>query len=301
MAGKVSFVLCLPKLTASPHGSRVPICAVDKHDRVMLVAVGRPDDPSYVADAERMAELMMEMGQSTDWDKSEKQHNRGAYACAHYGWSYGKGQPQPQRLGGERRKMMREFVNQPCTQRIAAFQSASFALWFPKSYAEFRSRNSQLKEKIPTFDGNIKGSVYACCTANCTNTWTYIHRDGMNSAGACCSITSGGKFDPKKGGQLIIWDMKLIFDFPPGSTILLPSVLFRHSNIPVQKGDKRVSFTQYTAGGIHRWLEYGGRTEDEFAAQDPEGFEQMLKERPERWRKVLDMFSTISELKAGVV
>ncbi|KAJ3805385.1 hypothetical protein F5876DRAFT_51931, partial [Lentinula aff. lateritia] len=54
-----------------------------------------------------------------------------------------------------------------------------------------------------------------------------------------------------KGGQLIIWDLKLIFDFPPGSTILLPSALFRHSNIPVQKGDKRVSFTQYTAGGIH--------------------------------------------------
>ncbi|KAF9071159.1 hypothetical protein BDP27DRAFT_1173116, partial [Rhodocollybia butyracea] len=131
----------------------------------------------------------------------------------------------------------------------------SFALWFPKSYAEFCKRNSQLKEKEPTFDGNIKGSIYSCCTANCTNTWTYIHRNGRNAARACCAINAGGPFDPKKGGQLIIWDLKLVIDFPAGSTILLPSALFRHSNIPTQPGDKRVSFTQYTAGGIHRWLE----------------------------------------------
>lgn len=89
----------------------------------MLVAVGRPDDPSYVADAEQMAELMMEMGANTDWDKDEKHHKRGNFAYANYGWSYGKGQPRPQRLGGERQEMMREFVEKPCTQRIAAFQS----------------------------------------------------------------------------------------------------------------------------------------------------------------------------------
>ncbi|KAF9060854.1 hypothetical protein BDP27DRAFT_1167442, partial [Rhodocollybia butyracea] len=142
----------------------------------------------------------------------------------------------------------------------------------------------------PTFEGNIKGSVYLCCTANCgPNSWTHIHRDGLDCAGACCTVTSGGPFDPTKGSQLII-------DFPPGSTILLPSALFRHSNIPIQKGEKCVSFTQYTAGGIHCWLEYGGRTEEQYEIQDPEGFEQMLKERPERRRKVLEMFSTINEL-----
>lgn len=38
-----------------------------------------------------------------------------------------------------------------------------------------------------------------------------------------------------------------------------------------------------------------------FEKEDPEGFERMLKERPERWRKVLDMFSTVEELRAGVI
>ncbi|KAF9027690.1 hypothetical protein BDP27DRAFT_1437082 [Rhodocollybia butyracea] len=271
--------------THIPWKGKVPVCVVDNQDRVVLVAAGQPNDPSYATDAECMAELMLKMGESTDWEKEEKHHGRGDYSYADYGWSYGKGQQQPQCLGGQRQEMMARFVNKPCTQRVAAFQSASFALWFPKSYAEFHRQNLQLKEKIPTFEGNIKGSVYLCCTANCgPNSWTHIHQDGLNCAGACCTVTSGGPFDPTKGGQLIIWDLKLIFDFPPGSTILLPSALFRHLNIPIQKGEKRVSSPSTPLEAFIVGLSM-----------------EMLKERPEHWRRVLEMFSTIDELRAGII
>ncbi|KAJ3816892.1 hypothetical protein F5880DRAFT_1461459, partial [Lentinula raphanica] len=269
---------------------------VDANNRVVLVAVGRPNDPTYLSDAELMAGLMLELSATTEWTKAELKSRRGKFASASRGWSYGKGQPKPMRLGGERQDLMEELIAHKCVQRVAAYQSATFGLWFPKAYGEYQRRNNQLKEKIPEFDGNIEGSVFNCCTANFgPDTWTYIHRDTRNAPGAC-AITAGGPFDPAKGGQLIIWDLRLVFDFPPGSTILLPSALFRHSNIPVQKGDKRASFTQYTAGGIHRWLEYGGRTEEAYAIEDPEGYSRMLEERPGRWRKALDVFSTIDEL-----
>lgn len=88
------------------------------------------------------------------------------------------------------------------------------------------------------------------------------------------TITSGGAFDPTKGGQLIV---------------------------PIPKGEKRILFTQYTAGGIHWWLKCGGRSEEAFEMEDPEGFERMLKERPNCWRKVLDIFSTIWELKEDII
>ncbi|KAJ3717530.1 hypothetical protein C8R42DRAFT_587033, partial [Lentinula raphanica] len=274
---------------------------LDAEKRVVLSAVGQPNDPTYRQDAETMADLMLEVGSTTDWTKAELNSRRGKFASASCGWSYGKGQPRPMRLGGERQELMEEFIKNKCVRRIAAYQSATFGLWFPKAYGEYQRRNKQLKEKIPEFDGNIEGSVFSCCTANFgPDTWTYIHRDTRNAPGSC-AITAGGPFDPTKGGQLIIWDLRLIFDFPPASTILLPSALFRHSNIPVQKGDKRVSFTQYTAGGIHGWLEYGGRTEESFAFEDPDAYDRMLKERPGRWQKALDVFSTIDELKAGII
>ncbi|KAJ7811173.1 hypothetical protein B0H14DRAFT_3479965 [Mycena olivaceomarginata] len=45
-------------------------------------------------------------------------------------------------------------------------------------------------------------------------------------------------------------DLKLVVEFPPGALILFPSATISHSNVPVQPGDERASFTQFTAGGI---------------------------------------------------
>ncbi|KIK66994.1 hypothetical protein GYMLUDRAFT_135028, partial [Collybiopsis luxurians FD-317 M1] len=96
------------------------------------------------------------------------------------------------------------------------------------------------------------------------------HQDSKNNPGACCTITAGGLYNLTKGGHLIVWDLKLVIEFPLRSTILLPSALFCHSNIPVQKGEKCVSFMQYTAGGIYQWLEYSGQTEEQFEVEDLE-------------------------------
>lgn len=179
---------------------------------------------------------------------------------------------------------------------------AAFALWFPKCYTRIHHDRSQLQQKLPNLTPNFANSVYSCCTANFgEQTATYIHTDPQNDAAACCAITAGGDYNPALGGHLILWDLGLIIEFPPGSTILIPSALFRHSNVPVQKGETRVSFTQYTAGGIRRWLEYGGRTEDAFAAEDPEEFARMMEERPRRWEKVLSTFNTLAELKSGII
>ncbi|KAJ3711175.1 hypothetical protein C8R42DRAFT_728789 [Lentinula raphanica] len=275
------------------------IFAEDSETRIVLVGVGQPNNATYCHDAEAMTNLMLKIGANTDWTKDELESRRGKFASGTCGWSFGNGQPYPMRLGGERQELMEAFVSNKCVERVAAHQSDSFARYFPKAHEEYRRRNEQLKEKIPEFDGNIKGSVFNGCTANFgPNTWTYIHRDTRNAPGAC-AITAGGNFDSTKGGQLVVWDLRLIFDFPAGSTILLPSALFRHSNIPVRDGEQRVSFTQYTAGGIHRWLEYGGRTEEAFEIEDPEGYRKMLDERKGRWRKALEVFSTYDELKAS--
>jgi len=50
-----------------------------------------------------------------------------------------------------------------------------------------------------------------------------------------CAITSLGPFDPKRGGHLVLWDLQLVIEFPPGSTILIPSAVLQHSNIPIHQ------------------------------------------------------------------
>jgi hypothetical protein len=67
---------------------------------------------------------------------------------------------------------------------------------------------------------------------------TFPHLDFANLAWGWCAITALGDFDPDKGGHLILWDLKLIIRFPPGSTILIPSTLIHHSNTSIHPHEK---------------------------------------------------------------
>ncbi|KAJ3764384.1 hypothetical protein EV360DRAFT_9676, partial [Lentinula raphanica] len=86
------------------------------------------------------------------------------------------------------------------------------------------------------------------------------HRDFLNWPFGWCAITALGRFDPTRTGQLILWELRLVVDFPPAATVLIPSAVITHSNTPVAVDDTRISFTQYTAGPIFRWVENGCRT-----------------------------------------
>ncbi|KAJ7711681.1 hypothetical protein B0H16DRAFT_1744967 [Mycena metata] len=94
-------------------------------------------------------------------------------------------------------------------------------------------------------------SIWTACTFNLgPRTCSLGHRDFANLAFGWCAITALGDFDYTKGGHLILWDCKLILEFPPGTTILIPSGAVFHSNIGIGPNDRWYSFTQYTAGGI---------------------------------------------------
>ena len=112
-----------------------------------------------------------------------------------------------------------------------------------------------------------------------------------------CSITPIGTFDPKLGGHLVLKELKLIIEFPPSSTILIPSALLTHSNIPIREHETRFSIVQYAAGGLFRWVENGFMKDSEWhkvATADQE--EQRQREGSERWSKAAAMFTKLNEL-----
>ncbi|KAJ6537124.1 hypothetical protein B0H19DRAFT_962418, partial [Mycena capillaripes] len=107
--------------------------------------------------------------------------------------------------------------------------------------------------------------VFACITFNFgPRTVTFPHLDFLNLAWGWCFITALGWFNWKKGGHLIVWGLAsgpLVIQFPPGATIAIPSAIFRHSNVAVQQGEKRFSFTQYTSAGVFRFVNNGFKTD----------------------------------------
>ncbi|KAJ7868476.1 hypothetical protein B0H13DRAFT_2236632 [Mycena leptocephala] len=188
--------------------------------------------------------------------------------------------------------MARLLANQDII-RMANFASASFGLWAPRLYRRYVDNNTH----FPDLTRPFPQSVFAAATFNFgPSVWTFKHRDVCNLPFGWCAVQSLGSFDATKGGHLILWDLKLIVEFPAGALILLPSATIAHSNIPVEKDEERISFTQYSAGGLFRYVDNGMRTQEQLAAQDPVEYERLMELKESRWEEGLKLFSTVEEL-----
>ncbi|EPQ59938.1 hypothetical protein GLOTRDRAFT_27824, partial [Gloeophyllum trabeum ATCC 11539] len=134
----------------------------------------------------------------------------------------------------------------------------AFALTGPELHDYYGTMLQDLKDRDPRLRTPFEFSPWASCCFNMgKQVCTYRHRDHLNCPFGWCSITALGHFDPRKGGHLVLWDLGLVVQFPPGSTIFIPSALVRHSNLPVQPGETRYSFVQWSTGALFRWAELG--------------------------------------------
>ncbi|KAJ7092020.1 hypothetical protein B0H15DRAFT_922121 [Mycena belliarum] len=182
------------------------------------------------------------------------------------------------------------FLKEDCFKRLAGFANCLFAMFAPVLFLFYRTQMAFIAQWRPSLRWNFARSVFAACTFNFgPHAITVPHLDFGNLAWGWCAITALGDFDPDLGGHLILWDLKLVIRFPPGSTVLIPSAIVRHSNVPVRPHESRYSFTQYTAGGLFRWISNGYKTDEAFG-------QSATAEASTRWDEGVAMYSTIDNL-----
>jgi len=144
--------------------------------------------------------------------------------------------------------------------------------------------------------------VFPCRTFNVDmQSVSRPHTDQGNLAQGWCSITPLGEFNHTLGGHLVLWDLGLIVQFPPGCTVLIPSSIVCHSNTSLQPGEVRHVIVQYASGRLFRWVYNGLMTDKEWLEQArPEDRDQRKRvEQKRRWHEAVESFLTLGELKAG--
>jgi hypothetical protein len=124
------------------------------------------------------------------------------------------------------------------------------------------------------------------------------HRDGANLSFGICSITALGHFDSERGGHLVLEELDLVIEFPPGSTILIPSAILTHWNTKISEGEKRYSFTQYSAGALFSYVENGMMSN--IKAMEDATWEELevmkyVRENADAWQRGLALFPHISD------
>jgi hypothetical protein len=141
------------------------------------------------------------------------------------------------------------------------------ATWAPKLYAYYVERLGALHAHHPGLHRIFTSSVFSASSYNLgPRTICFRHTDFANLPFGWCAVTALGFFNPKKGGHLVLWECGLVIEFPPGSTVLIPSAIVSHCNLAISKSETRYSFTQYTAGGLFRWVENDFRTAVDYRA-----------------------------------
>ncbi|KAJ7819634.1 hypothetical protein B0H14DRAFT_2600560 [Mycena olivaceomarginata] len=255
---------------------------VDTAQKVCAVFGGMPDDPNFMRDAALR-----------DCCVSEEccSHRRGNFPQLTEGDSMGGGQKCPGALvnGVENTRILNRLTALPAFIRLAGFATGVFANWAPRLfdfYVIYMTLLTAFFLPVPS-----TSALAHVPSATC---------DFANLAFGLCAITALGDFDYKAGGHLVLWDCKLVIEFPPGCTILIPSAAIYHSNIPIGRKEHRYSFTQYTAGGLFRWVEHDFKTEEEyFASLSAEQAEEEKELGLARAEAGAGLYSTIDELRAA--
>ncbi|KAJ7867294.1 hypothetical protein B0H13DRAFT_1897597 [Mycena leptocephala] len=221
------------------YGAR-PI--IDAKKKVWGVFGGMPDDPNFMKDVHDLAVEAMDRARAD----ASLADDRWFHRCGNFpkltgGNSYGGGQFEPSELDS----------------LLTGHRISSIFTW--TIWGRFTRGTSALNSP----------SCFSACTFNLgPHTCTLGHRDFGNLAFGWCAITAFGDFDYRKGGHLILWDCKLILEFPPG----------------------------LHGGGLFRWVEHDFQTEEAYF----EGLsreERLEKELGlQRAREGAAMFSTIKEL-----
>ncbi|KAJ6549087.1 hypothetical protein DFH09DRAFT_926345 [Mycena vulgaris] len=275
---------------------------VDAQGRVFAVLVGQPRDARYGAAASNVYKLLCAKAAAAAFPRSMLHHRRGLFAVLNVGLSYGKGQSVPSWLHNDKyAELTEELIADPDVSRMATFASAAYKLWAPRLHEYYADHQRRLHKRLPHLRRTFPKSVFSCAAFNFgPRVWTFRHRDVLNVPFGMCAIQAVGPFDPTKGGHLILWDLMLVIEFPPGALILVPSATIEHSNVPVQAGDSRASFTQFTAGGLIRFVDNGFRTERALAEEDPAEYARMCELKSSRWEMGLGLFSTIDELVGSI-
>ncbi|KAK7024289.1 hypothetical protein VNI00_016413 [Paramarasmius palmivorus] len=276
----------------------IPCC--DTGRIMVIIAPGPKGDPTWTSACEEAADVLRKVRPRCRFraHDNKKGRSRGDINALNFGISVGNGQKKPQvlsDLGVNNRKVMDHIRFHRTFQRIVGFMTSVFMTWAPQLFLYYAQIMALLLASDDRLFRPFENSPFAAFTVNFgPQTVCLPHRDTKNLAFGWCAICALGNFDYTKGGHLVLWEMKLVIEFPPGATIYIPSAVCCHFNTTIQEGEDRFSFTTYSAGGLFRWVEHGYQLEG--AYKKTEQAVKDMQEKESRWARGLNLFSTLDEL-----
>lgn len=164
-------------------------------------------------------------------------------------------------------------------------------LWYPKLAAIYKRIDDTLE--IPhafrvSQQFNLPFAAHAFNLGPYVQCW--FHRDSRNFILGICPVLVLGNFNHKTSGHFIMVEARTIIELRPGDIFLLMSSIITHGTAPLRPGEKRLSWTCWTAGGIFRWWAAKKKLVKELSAEEHVAYERAANQLfVECWEALLTL------------
>ncbi|KAJ7858043.1 hypothetical protein B0H14DRAFT_3447554 [Mycena olivaceomarginata] len=255
-------------ITAEMQGPTTAI--VDADDRVIIILncgpTGATDWKGAVNDASTAMDEAAKSLYGPDYDKQPLERHddcprRGPHYAVNLGTGMGGGQQQPTpfSLHDSVSRILMALLLHHAIARFVGTANVLFQMYAPKLYEYYPQHNASAAQVGP----KPPPACAPCLMRVCVRYIQFWSSDRhfstprlLNLAWGWCFITALGWYDYRKGGHLIIWDLRLMIEFPPGATFAIPSA--------------------YTSAGVFRFVNNGFKTNVTLE-------QEMTKEEAQAW------------------
>ncbi|KAE9406007.1 hypothetical protein BT96DRAFT_811525, partial [Gymnopus androsaceus JB14] len=273
------------RLIQAVPGSSIPI--VDNEGRIYALVV-YPNDSSIKQAAEEAAKLLRDSRNSCSFATKQRFSRRGDFGALNAGIAHGNGRTHPQNFCHNKTNaaVLEGLVASTPFQRLSGFATGVFKTWAPRLYDYCAEYLDKLLSSDSSLIRLFANSVLPAAAFNFgPQTVCLPHIDFSNLPFNWCWIWALGWYNWCKGGHIVLWDLKVVIEFPPGALAAIPSGVCRHSNTRIQRREERYSFTQYAPGANFRWVDNGFKVQT-----------TPTQPQPGRWEMGLGLFSVTNEL-----
>ncbi|KAL0070404.1 hypothetical protein AAF712_002235 [Marasmius tenuissimus] len=253
-----------------------------------------PDDPTWIGESENFLELLDWAEEEIKQRKLNLKGRRGDYSSIPTGISFGGGQTAPGNFAQSdvEQEIWEKVYAHPFYQRVLRYANHGMKVYYPKLERLYTNVKDKLRVDNPSLSDPLPGCCFSACNLNLGRAVTLRHTDFLNLLFGQCAVLALGDFEYKKGGHLVLWDLGLVIEFPPGAMILLPSALLEHSNVSIAGDERRSSITFYSASGLFRWVTNGYMSDKEFKARASTKMRQRWDQhRANLWKVGVDLLS----------
>ncbi|KAJ7168778.1 hypothetical protein C8R46DRAFT_897578, partial [Mycena filopes] len=136
----------------------------------------------------------------------------------------------------------------------------------PRLLADMRKTKEDIRKHDPFLHETWPGTAFHATEFFMGHGESAPRLDDLDMIWGWRALTALGDYNPRWGGELILWDERKVIRFPPGATFLFPSAMTRYSFTQIRAQESCFAFSQYAHAGCVRYAENDFLNEANFEA-----------------------------------